>query len=142
MVNEETLANSQILFWVEWPWEWFLTLRVGNQRYDRLLKKYRIDLAVSEGIQLAYWGVFVHYPNPHLHIMMLGRNRAGKVLSDVDMQKWEREWGGITHETAKIEPVYEAKGVLEYIVKINMGYAPHEELIPYNTKLLKRLKIK
>jgi len=134
--------NSLKDYWNRWPWEWFLTARLNNQYYGLILKRFRIALQKDEHLQIAYVGLYVSYPQPHLHILMLGQNREGKSLSSVDSKSWEREWQKITHNTAIIESIYDQEGVVSYMVIHNTPNNHHEELMPYNRKLLKRMKIK
>jgi len=139
---KNNLKDSLEQYLNTWPWEWFLAARLKNQYYGLILKQFRIALQKDEHLQIAYVGIYVSYPQPHLHMLMLGQNKKGKSLSKVDSKCWEREWQNITHNTAIIENIYDQERVVSYMVKYNMPTHHHEELVPYNTKLLKRTKIK
>jgi len=140
--NKNKFKDALESYWNRWPWEWFLTARLKNKHYGLILKEFRIALQKDEHLQIAYMGLYVSNPQPHLHLVMLGQNRDGKCLASADSSYWEKQWQKMTHTTALIENIYDQEGVVSYMVKFNMPDNHHEELVPYNEKLLKRTQIK
>ena len=140
--NKNKYKSSLKTYWNRWPWEWFLTARLKNQYYGLILKEFRIALQKHENLQIAYMGLYVSYPHPHLHILILGQNKNGKCLADVDPKHGEREWQDITHRSADIENIYDQERVIGYMTDKNMPENHHEKLVAYNIKLLKRMEVK
>lgn len=100
------------------------------------LNKWRITLIHEERIQVAYIGViYSSDTQTHMHILMLGKNRHGKTLSDVDCRKWARRW---EHGIAEIEPIRNKIGADLYI----RGHIlkPNSKPIDFNLDLLKKLR--
>jgi hypothetical protein len=120
----------------DWPWEWFGTFTfswiVKPEDAERMLKRWRIRLCKEEKIQVAYLGVLNSKGRPHLHLLMLGRNRVGKTLLTADIHRAERSWCS----GAKIEPIYKKAGAIGYIVDQNMPHHHYHMVGPYNSKLL------
>ena len=135
MIKNDVLKGYES-YWNGWEWEWFVTLNLKNNEYSQSLKYFTISLCITENIQVAYDGVLVNGPQPHLHILMIGHNRFGKSLFDVTPHIWERRWLAVTHQEAKIIPVYDNAGVISYIVWQNMARYRHESLVAYNRKML------
>jgi len=140
--NDTNTKNEALEgYWNQWPWEWFFTARIKNHHYGLLLKRFRVALQKDEHLQIAYVGVYVSFPHPHLHILMLGKSKNGKRLAEVDSSHWEKQLQDITHNTVIIENIYDQEGVVSYMVRYNMPAHRHEALVPYNKKLLKRMKV-
>lgn len=120
----------------KWPWEWFATLTfkwiVNPEGVEKELKRWRIKLCKGENIQVAYLGVLNFKDRPHLHLLMLGRNRDGKTLLSADINRAERSWCS----GAKIKPINEKTGAIGYIVDQNMPCDQYQFVGPYNIKLL------
>lgn len=140
--SKNNIKNRLKVYWNGWPWEWFLSVSLKDKYYEHVLKGFRIELQKEEKLQVAYVGLYVFYPQPHLHLLMLGQNRFGKRLADVNPKRWEREWGEITKRSAMIQNIYDQEGVISYMVEQNMPNQQHWEVTPYNGNLLKRMKIK
>lgn len=72
---------------------------------------------------------------------MIGCNGNGKLLSDVNVNKWEKHWKKITRQVAHIELVHNSDGVIGYIVDHNTPEGFSEMIEPYNVDLLKMKRL-
>lgn len=122
-----------------WIWQWFVTLtlpeypRWSEQRVNKLLKNWTRKLCTEEHLQVGYVYSLVYKDgHPHLHLLMLGRNRFGKTLGDVDMVRWTNEWP----YRAKIE-LPESNAAVSYYFEKNR-IARNSDWNMYNVSLLNR----
>ena len=76
-----------------------------------MLKDWTREVAKGLHLQIAYFAVFNFLNNPHLHLLMCGRNRYGQTLMMANKSKCERLWGAV----AKIEDVYDNRGAADYL---------------------------
>lgn len=124
-----------------WEWEWFASFNFNENQFNvsidhtyKMLKDWIIPLCKEEKIQIAYMGLFVNYPMPHIHLLLYGINRYGKTLNNVDKHLWEGKWRG----DASIKNVDYNEGVIQYITERNTYNNNFELIQPYNNKLLKK----
>ena len=82
-----------------WDWEWFTTLTLpvypsfSESKIDGLRLEWTRSLCTEEGVQIGYYYSLTYKGSlPHLHLLMIGRNKAEKTLADVDRRIWERRW--------------------------------------------------
>jgi hypothetical protein len=74
----------------------------------------------------------------HLHLLALGRNRHGKTLLDVPVDKWKKKWKA----QSKIQPIYDIVGISHYFERNTiLKDDTLSEVILYNLKLLKKVQI-
>lgn len=104
----------------------FITLTfagVRNMKYAKIdVTEWRMELIEEEKIQVAYIGViYTTESQTHIHLLMLGKNRFGKRLSDVDASKWAKRW---QHGIAKIGPIDSKIGSDFYIQSHMSKYKP------------------
>jgi hypothetical protein len=139
-------------------WEWYCSLNLPAHadcaEAEEKLKKWRIKMGISHHILFAYMGVFNTVPQPHIHLLALGkRNKLGQTLLDILPKRWEREWSrlnkyknvqkrsGLIECTAKIEPINKRGSVDDYIAKKNLPRNKSELTEPYNKRLLEKVMI-
>ena len=133
--------------------ELFCTFQLPNDNIENaemLLKKWRSNFCTQEHIQIAYKGIAVtsKFTVPHIHLLMLGKNKNGKTLYDIDIKKWQKEWARLTYRRKnKIEmisdlmmvPVDNLHDRISYICRPkNMIPGKYEQIIPFNKNLLKK----
>ena len=125
----------------EWQWQWFLSLNLKWKNYTGTLKRFLSDLQSQESIQVAYQGIANLKGEPyHLHLLMLGQNKQGKTLSEVDRNKWTRVWGRKAHKSDRIDELPTAddqRRAISYMIDRNTPRGGHE-FVDYNKKLLAR----
>lgn len=144
---------------LKYDWEWFCTLslpaRADCAKAEEKLKKWRIKMGISHHILFAYMGVFNTVPQPHIHLLALGkRNASGQTLMGILPKRWEHEWSTLNkykdvHNgsrlitcTAIIEPIYKREGAAFYIAKMNLPEGKSELIQPYNKRLLGKATIR
>lgn len=125
------------------PFEWWVTLTFKNpvkkEIVKKMLEKWTRKLIKEERLQIAYIAVINEVNRIHLHLLALGRNRRGKTLSDVTINKWQKKWKA----QSKIEPVYDIEGVSSYLAgNLIVRNEDLSDVFIYNTKLLKKLRSK
>ncbi|HPC04411.1 MAG TPA: hypothetical protein PLE04_11580 [Syntrophales bacterium] len=128
----------------KWDWEWFLSLSLASDDYEEPLLRFVRALQKEERLQLAYLGVFSSLPAPHLHLLALGKDNAGRSLNSLGEVKrwfWMRRWQGITHLSGDIRPVMTKDDVTGYIAHRNTPENCFELVHPYNQRLLKRAQL-
>ena len=120
----------------EWTWQWFATLTfldVGfnkEKTHERRLRWTR-SLSKKEKLRVGYYYALVFKDrHPHLHLLMIGRNKYGKTLNDVDSYYWQKQWDYI----ARIEKPMSNVSVSNYF-SANLAEFTGELGI-YNVKLL------
>ena len=151
--KEINVAYHEFLF--NYKWEWFCTLNLKpGSDYplaESKLKDWRTKMGVKNHILFAYMGVYNTVPQPHIHLLALGkRNRFGQTLLDLKPNTWEAAWSGLTKCQAVIQPlylIYDRDQVASYIAYKNLHWdrsdknlpLDRSELIqPYNNRLLKK----
>lgn len=144
----EKLKRANESYFNSWEWNWFCTLNLddANQaKAEDLLKKWRRTEAKRCHMQFACMGVYNTLPQPHVHLVALGKNRFGDSLLMVDHEEWEAAWNRLTHLDAKIIPIWDDEAqeqIVSYIVKGNMPSGCSDLVWAYNGKLLKQSKIR
>ena len=136
----DQIRDEFALFLNRWPFEWFATLSFKypeNQEIgrDRLLQWAR-KICRAEGLQIAYIAVINKHTRIHLHVLMLGRSKFGKTLTDISTDRWEDLWG----DNAEIDRIYNLSGLTPYCSENYILNDPDEsDLIIFNRNLLKKL---
>jgi len=144
------LAKGDLIkFVADHPFQWFVTLTfkesVTQELAGERLRTWTRKICRGEEIQVAYIAVVKEEETRcHWHLLMLGRNRWGKTLHRVSIERWAREWWKVNcgetiswNEGARIDPVYEMMGVSRYLVDHLIPSASSKsDLIYYNEKLL------
>ncbi len=137
-------ANQEFL--LQYAWEWFFSLNLLNgpdcSIAESILKSYRIKMGFKDHIQISYMGVFNALPQPHIHLLALGKsNRFDQTLLNLNPKDWEAGWSEITKCHAVIEPIYEREGVASYISGKNLPWEKSELIQPYNVRLLQKAMV-
>jgi hypothetical protein len=143
-VEELGEANHEFLFNYKWEWFCSLNLQSGSDypMAESKLKTWRINMGIKNHILIAYMGVYNTTPQPHIHLLVLGkRKRFGQTLLDLNPKGWEDAWSGLTKCQAVIEPIYEREGVASYIANKNLPWDKSELIQPYNKRLLKKAMV-
>jgi hypothetical protein len=140
-VEKLRVANQEFL--LKYHWEWFCTLNLSPRddyaKAESNLKHWRINAGIKNKILIAYMGVYNTIPQPHVHLLALGKqNRFKQTLLNMDHKKWETDWSDLTKCQAVIEPIYEREGVAHYIARKNLPWDRSELIQPYNKRLLKK----
>lgn len=127
----------------EYEWEWFVSLNVpkgSTENTRKKLNKWTRNLSIKNHIRIGYMGFVIYskITGNHIHLLILGKNKFGQTLLDMDQNQWEIEWKKLTHRDCYIEPVY-SDGVFEYITNPKNTPPNHFEMVnPYGIKLLKK----
>jgi len=124
-------------------WEFMATFRLAHPGHKTAFwREFVRKLQIEEHLQLTL--LFAYVPKPlHLHALLSGCSKTGKMLADVDMVKWQERWAAITGIRPRalvVKPVFDAKGAVEYIFSDkNVGGDSRSEVSLYNLKLFRRL---
>lgn len=141
MIQEMVQGHAKWLS--NYPFQLFVTLTFAGTRDHRYasgeLKKWRTSLWKNEKLQIAYAGIlYSSLTSTHIHLLMVGKNRFGKTLLNVDMSLWEREW---RHGKASIEPIRTLIGSDMYVQSHISLIAPDSyDILDYGWNWLKRMK--
>ena len=124
-------------------WEFMATFRMAHpQHKTEFWREFVKKLQIEERLQITLLFAYVSKPL-HLHALLSGRSKTGKMLEDVDMVKWQERWAtitGIRPRALVIKPVFDAKGAVEYLFSDkNVGGDSGSEVSLYNLKLFRRL---
>lgn len=140
----EALGDANHEFLLKYKWEWFCSLNLQSgsdySMAESTLKNWRVKKSIEDHILIAYMGVFNSVPQPHIHLMALGKqNRFGQTLLDLSPKSWEAAWSGLTKCQAVIQPlylIYDRDQVASYIANKNLPRDNSELIQPYNKRLL------
>jgi hypothetical protein len=138
----QELRTAYTDFLSRYPFEWFATLTFKNEVSPQAAKKHFLKwvrkLCIGEHLRVAALIIYNRASYPHLHALMLGRNRDGKTLNDASIERWQEEWSSYRYG-CKIRQVYDLEGASRYIAKNIATYQDNlYELFSYNKKLLKK----
>jgi hypothetical protein len=128
---------------IRFPWEWFGTFTVdcGIKFFTakKLFNRWRLRLVDGEHLRVgAYLISACKGGHIHLHVLMVGRNRAEKCLQDCDPRRWEAAW----RFYARIHPVTANFGVCNYAALHFLGFkSDHTELESYDRTLLQQVMV-
>jgi len=80
----------------KYEWQWAITLTVDHPISKEVMKhrflEWRSWICMKEHLRIGYAIVLCSHPHCHLHALMVGQNRDGKSLQDVDKMKWKKIW--------------------------------------------------
>ncbi len=125
------------------PWEWFGTFTFDDGinffTAKKLFNRWRLRLIDEEDLRVgAYLISAVKAGHLHFHVLMVGRNRAGKCLLDCDRGRWERAW----RFYARIHPVTANFGVCRYAALHFLGFkSDHTEPESFDRTLLRQVMV-
>jgi ferredoxin-fold anticodon binding domain-containing protein len=137
----ERFKGNWTKYLIQFPFEWWVTLSFRYQAKKEISKKmlnaWTRNLIREERLQIAYFAVINEFNRIHLHLLALGRNRFGKTLLDVSVERWQKAWKA----QSIIQPVYDIEGISEYFEKnIVLKDNTLSEVILFNIKLLKKVQ--
>jgi hypothetical protein len=128
----------------DWQWEWvihltFKQIRLSEKVVKDFLIRWTRELCKCEGIQVGYFCMFsFNWGHPHLHLLMIGRNKNGKTLLEVSKSEWEKNWP----YNAKIEIPRSNKKVAKYVAaNFFWSKSTNPFMEAYNIKLLNKYRI-
>lgn len=126
----------------QFPFEWWVSLTfkelIKSEFAKKKLETWSRKLIKEERLQIAYFCVINEVNRIHLHLLVLGRNRYGKTLLDVSVERWQQAWKA----EAKISPIYDITGISKYFERNAILKDDNlSEVLLYNLKLLKKVKI-
>lgn len=133
-------SKDDIKYWfMQYNFHAFVTLTLDNENLDvssidKLLIKWIRKVQLKEKMQMCYIAVITRhygYSKKHIHLLMYGKNRNGKLLISCKPYNFKKYWGSF----ASFQIIYDYKGIVNYIIDKNIGYS-FELLTPYNKKLL------
>jgi len=79
-----------------YSWDWAVTLTFESPRSTQSMmkkfKRWKSRLCKEERIQVGYGLVLCSNPHSHIHGLLLGANRYGFTLAEVDKKKWVESW--------------------------------------------------
>jgi hypothetical protein len=142
-IDSSTLYHSEMKkFLSRYPWTHAVSLSFkyppSLEHAEGLLKEWRRKIIKSEKIQLAHMGVFNCLTRRHIHLLMFGRNQYRKTLLDVRPNKIKRLW--VSGE-ADVKSIYDSAGSIGYLIDRNTPGGRHEQISPFNIKLLAKSAI-
>jgi hypothetical protein len=114
---------GELLSQYEFDWACTLTFDtpVSKSEMKNRFQYWKKRICKDERMQIGYCIALCSEP-PHLHALVLGANRYGRTLEDVDREKWKRVWcakNGASKPLSmlanKIEPVASAYAYGFYI---------------------------
>lgn len=141
--NQVIAFKNQIHNWYsQYCFHAFVTLTFNDEDMDTTsidtkLKYWIRNLYKSEKMQFCYMGIISkHYGHSrkHIHLLMYGKNRFGKIMTNCNLENFKLFWGSIVD----IKIIYDSRSLNDYVVYRNMG-ASFEIVKPYNPKLLKKI---
>lgn len=128
--------------------EFYATLNLpsSDETYaEKLLRKWRGIMSTKDKIRIAYKGVIVlsKVKGPHIHLLMLGRNKHNQTLLDLNEIDWQKCWGKIAHKSAvikKIDNQIDREIVASYMSS-DRNIIPDQYMLArhFNNRLLTRL---
>ncbi len=126
---------------IQFPFEWWITLTFRDlvkSEYAKIkLKAWTRKLIKEEKLQIAYVAVINEVNRIHLHLLALGKNRHGKTLNDVSIERWQKEWAG----QSRIQIIYDVVGISRYFEhNIVLKDNNLSEVLLFNLKLLKKVQ--
>ena len=142
-----TDQEALVQYLTSYPWQaWFTGSGEPDStcgHLDKLVGRWRSHLAHLSGLQVAAIGVFNPVPQPHVHVLLLGRNKYGKTLADISAplrEQMDDVWEWMSFRPGRLAVLDNPEGVVNYIVGKNIIDKPSTILSPRGIKLLKRIK--
>lgn len=113
------------------------------ERIDKMVGAWRGRLAHRASLQVSTMGVCTLHPQPHAHVLLVGRNKHGKTIADLSedlIDEMEGFWKSIAKRSAVLELLNDNAGAIRYIVENNTINKQSTILSPRGIKLLTKLK--
>jgi hypothetical protein len=128
------------------PWEIAFTGSADHgislETLESIFGKWRSHAAKITGLRLSAMGILNKQGHPHVHCVLVGRNKKGRTLLDVDddtIESLKKMWTTMARNSACIESVKDA-GWVRYLITQNLLYNPKAEVLkPFGVNLIKEL---
>lgn len=113
------------------------------ERIDGLVARYRVMVAKQTRLQIGAIGALVDYKGLHVHLLLVGQNRFGNTLRDLDADKvreLQRMWFGLLGGTCRYSSIFNLEGVKRYVIGENLINKWSTVLTPVGISLLRKIK--
>ena len=136
-------------FFEAYSWQWFFsgctdgTRELAHAQIEELFAKWRSIACRVTGMQIGTIGVSVRHNGRHCHALMVGGDRRGRTLRDVDqqtIQTLERLWFALAQNTGKIAACRDTN-TPGYVVFHNLVGKNAEAMVPQGKSALKKYRI-
>ena len=141
------LQHENYLEWrtylLRFPWEWIATLTFKDEinffTAQRHFRRWRLSIINEEKLRIGAYTLSSYKKGRiHLHALLFGRNRHGKILSRCSLRKWESRWL-LNSGYARITPVISNFGICNYVALHFLGFkSDHAQVDSYDRNLLKQ----
>lgn len=115
------------------------------ERIDGLVARWHSMASRKASLQIGLIGILVSSNGLHAHLLLIGKNRYGLTLVDLDEEQvdtLQRLWTGLLGGTCRLSKVYDLEGVKEYIVSKNLINRYATVLSPRGMPLLNKIRRK
>lgn len=113
------------------------------ERIDGLVARWHSMASKKASLQIGLIGVLVSSNGLHAHLLLIGKNRYGLTLIDLDEEQvdtLQRLWTGLLGGTCRLSKVYDIEGVNQYIVNKNLINRYTAVLSPRGMPLLNKIR--
>ena len=113
------------------------------ERIEGLVARYRTMVAKQIGLQIGAIGCLVNCDGLHVHLLLVGQNRFGNTLRDLDadqVRELQRMWFGLLGGTCRYSSIYDLEGVKRYVIGENLVNKWATVLTPVGISLLRKTK--
>jgi len=133
----------------QYPWQWFFsggtegTRELTHAQIEDLFSKWRSIACRVTGLQIGSVGCSVRHNGRHCHALLVGANRKGKTLRDIDtgtIKTLERLWFALAQSTARID-VCRDTNASGYVVFKNLVGNDAEVMVPQGKQCLKKYNL-
>ena len=118
-----------------------ITKQLSTERVDAMFAKWRSLACKITGLSIGSIATLTNHHGLHVHALLVGANRYGMTLNDVDADTLQRCWFGMFGGTCRISHVYDS-GAVEYIVNKNLINRYTAVLSPRGMPLLNKCRRK
>ena len=116
-----------------------ITKQLSTERVDTMFAKWRSLACKITGLSIGSIATLTNYHGLHVHALLVGANRCGMTINDVDADTLQRCWFGMFGGTCRISHVYDS-GAAEYIINKNLVHKYATVLSPRGMPLLNKLR--
>ena len=115
------------------------------ERIDGLVARWHSMASKKASLQIGLIGILVSSNGLHAHLLLIGKNRYGFTLNNLDEEQvdtLQRLWTGLLGGTCRLSKVYDIEGVNQYIVNKNLINRYTAVLSPRGMPLLNKCRRK
>ena len=115
------------------------------ERIDVLVARWHSMASKKASLQIGLIGILVSSNGLHAHLLLIGKNRYGFTLNNLDEEQvdtLQRLWTGLLGGTCRLSKVYDIEGVNQYIVNKNLINRYTAVLSPRGMPLLNKCRRK